>query len=271
MDVRALGRTGLRVPAVGMGTWRTFDVHSAVAEANARAVVDAALAAGASFFDSSPMYGEAERVLGDALKGRRDDALIATKIWTHSTETGRHQAERALEWFGGRVDLYQVHNLVNWRDQLTLLERLREAGQVQAIGATHYSPSEFAELVRIMRTGRIDAIQVPYNPLEREVEREILPLAAELGLGVVVMRPFGEGGLMRHRPSPDDLAPLRPYGVTTWAQALVKWVLSDPRCSVAIPATSHPERMTENAAAGSPPWFGAEERTLVARLAEGRK
>lgn len=270
MDMRALGRTGLRVPIIGMGTWRTFDVHGAAAEANARAVVDAAFAAGVRFFDSSPMYGEAERVLGAALEGRRDEALVATKIWTHSARKGQEQADHALGWFGGRVDLYQVHNLVNWPEQLTLLERLRDEGQVRAIGATHYSPSDFGELARVMRTGRVGAIQIPYNPLEREVEREILPLAADLGLGVIVMRPFGEGGLMRCRPALDDLAPLRPFGVTTWAQALLKWVLSDPRCSVAIPATSHPERMTENAAAGSPPWLGKDERALVARLAGGR-
>lgn len=267
MDVRALGRTGLRVPAIGMGTWRTFDVHGPAAEANARAVVDAALAAGAAFFDSSPMYGEAERVLGDALQDRRGEALVATKIWTHSPEKGRQQAQRALDAFGGRVDLYQVHNLVNWQEQLAMLERLRDEGRVRAIGVTHYSPSEFRELARVMRTGRVGAIQIPYNPREREVEREILPLAAELGLGVVVMRPFGEGGLMRHQPAQDDLAPLRPFGVTTWGQALLKWVLSDPRCTVAIPATSHPERMAENAAAGSPPWLGPKERALVARLA----
>ena len=267
MDVRALGQTGLRVPAVGMGTWRTFDVRGAEAEANARAVVDAALAAGASFFDSSPMYGEAERVLGNALCGRRDEALVATKIWTHSAEKGRQQAQRALESFSGRVDLYQVHNLVNWQEQLALLERLRDERQVRAIGATHYSPTDFRELARVMRTGRIGAIQIPYNPLEREAEREILPLAADLGLGVVVMRPFGEGSLMRHQPSLADLEPLRPFGITTWAQALLKWVLSDPRCTVAIPATSHSERMAENAAAGSPPWLGPEERALVARLA----
>ncbi|MGZ6390375.1 MAG: aldo/keto reductase, partial [Ktedonobacterales bacterium] len=197
MEMRALGRSGLRVPVVGMGTWRTFDVRDAAAERNARAVVDAAFAAGATFFDTSPMYGEAERVLGAALEGRRDRAQVATKIWTPSAAEGRAQAERALRFFGGWVDLYQVHNLVNWREQLTLLERLRDSGRVRAIGATHYSPAAFGELAQVMRTGRITAIQVPYNPLEREVEDEILPLAEELGLGVVVMRPFGEGSLMR--------------------------------------------------------------------------
>jgi len=149
-----------------------------------------------------------------------------------------------------------------------LLEQERAAGRVRVIGATHYSPSAFGELRLVIETGRIAAIQIPYNPLERAVERDILPLAAERGLGVVVMRPFGEGALMRRPPPAEQLAPLRPYGVTTWAQALLKWVLSDPRCQIAIPATSRPERMAENAAAGDPPWFGADERALVARLAE---
>ena len=267
MEMRILGQTGLRAPAVGMGTWRTFDVRGAAAEANARAVVDAAFAAHATFFDSSPMYGEAERVLGTALEGRRDAALVATKIWTPSAAEGRAQVERALRVFGGRVDVYQVHNLVNWREHLVLLEHLRDSGQVRAIGATHYSPAAFGDLAQVMRTGRITAIQIPYNPLEREVEDEILPLAAEFGLGVVVMRPFGEGNLMRRRPTDADLEPLRPFGVTSWGQALLKWVLSDLRCHVAIPATSHPERMAENAAAGEPPWLGPEERALVERLA----
>ena len=118
-----------------------------------------------------------------------------------------------------------------------------------------------------MRTGRVSAIQVPYNPRERDVERRILPAADELGLGVVVMRPLGEGSLMRRPPSDRALESLRPFGVTTWAQALLKWILSDPRCHVVIPATSKRGRTAENAAAGNPPWFGPDERALVARLA----
>ncbi|MFL5734485.1 MAG: aldo/keto reductase [Chloroflexia bacterium] len=269
MDHRNLGRTSLRVPAVGMGTWQTFDVRGASTERARREVVDAALDAGANFFDSSPMYGEAERVLGASLQGRREDALVATKVWTSSPAEGREQVERALAYFGGMVDLYQVHNLVAWPEQLALLEEMRAAGKVRAIGATHFSPSSFGELQTVMRTGRIEAIQVPYNPLEREVEREVLPLAANLGLGVVVMRPFAEGSLLRRPPSPRDLEPLRAFGVTTWPQALLKWIVSDPRCHVTIPATSSPDRMRENAAAGNPPWFGPDERAYVARLATG--
>lgn len=252
---------------VGLGTWRTFDVLGQDAQNNAHAVVDAALAAGANFFDTSPMYGEAERVLSKALRGQRDRAIIATKIWASSAREGREQAEFALKLFDNYIDLYQIHNLVLWQEHLRMLEQLRDAGRVHAIGATHYSSSYFGELRQVMQTGRITAIQIPYNPWEREVEREILPLAADLGLGVVVMRPFAEGGLVHYMPSQADLAPLKPFGVTTWPQALIKWILSDPRCHVTIPATSRPERAIENAAAGGPPWFGPDEHSLIARLA----
>ena len=200
--------------------------------------------------------------------GRRASALVATKVWTAAPSEGRVQIEASLAYFGGRVDLYQIHNLVNWRHHLTTLEALRDRGVVGAIGATHYSASAFEELEVVMRTGRITAIQVPYNLRQREVEARILPLAADLGLGVVVMRPFGEGRLLRHMPPDSDLQPLRAFGVTTWPQALLKWILSDPRCHVAIPATSKPVRMVENAAAASPPWFGPSERAYVTQLGD---
>jgi aryl-alcohol dehydrogenase-like predicted oxidoreductase len=267
MEIRTFGNTSLRVPAVGMGTWQTFDVRGLAGERNAKQVVDAALAAGASLFDTSPMYGEAERVLAETLTGRRSSAIVATKIWTPSAKTGEAQATRALEWYGGSIDIYQVHNLVAWQDQLRLLERLKWEGRVRVVAATHYDPAAFGDLITVIRTGRVEAIQIPYNPLERDVEREILPLAADHGLGVIVMRPFGQGGLVRRAPAASTLAPLRPFGVETWPQALLKWILSDPRCHVAIPATSRPARMSENASAGDPPWFGREERDLVGRLA----
>ena len=262
MEKRSLGDGGPELPVVGMGTWRTFDMLGGAA----RGVVDAALESGVTVLDSSPMYGSAEQLLGEALEGRRDDAFVATKIWTHSADEGRHQAERALRWLGGRVDLYQVHNLVAWREQLALIEALRDEGLVDYTGVTHYSPSAYGELADVMRTGRVDAVQIPYNPRERHVERQILPLAADMGIGVVVMRPFGEGGLLWDEPEASELEPLREFGVETWAQALLKWIFSDNRVTVAIPATSKPERMHENAAAGEPPFFGPEERALVEKL-----
>ena len=151
-----------------------------------------------------------------------------------------------------------------------MLEAARDQGLVGLIGATHYSAAAFGELAELMATGRIDTIQVPYNPVQREVERTILPLADDLGLGVLLMRPLGEGQLVRLPLSSAELAPLRPFGVTTWAQALIKWGLSDPRVHVSLAATAYPSRLAENAAAGSPPWFGPRERAYVLRLATAR-
>jgi len=267
METRHLGRTGLDVPVVGMGTWRTFDVNDQRLEAACCGVVDGALAAGSAFFDSSPMYGHAERVLGRSLDGRRASATIATKIWASSASEGQAQVERALAYFAGRVDLYQVHNLVRCDLHLPMLERLVESGKVRAVGATQYDPSAYGELISLMKSGRIAAVQIPYNPLETDAERVILPLAADLDIGVIVMRPFGEGVLLRKAPHIAELMPLRDFGVETWPQALLKWILSDERCHVAIPATSRPERVRENAGAGDPPWFGPDERAWVARLA----
>jgi aryl-alcohol dehydrogenase-like predicted oxidoreductase len=254
------------VPVVGLGTWQTLDVRGKTAEANAHAVVGAALDNGATFFDSSPMYGRAESVLAAGLGSRRGEAFVATKVWTSDDGEAVRQTDHALSLYG-HVDLYQVHNLVATERRLSMLERLRDQGKVGHIGVTHYSASAFADMQDVMRSGRVTTIQVPYNPFQIEVEGGILPLAEELGIGVVVMRPFGEGSLLRRRPSQEQLAPLRPFGVHTWPQALLKWVLSDPRCTVAIPATSKPERVAENSAAGSPPWFGSAERALVSTLA----
>jgi aryl-alcohol dehydrogenase-like predicted oxidoreductase len=243
MEHRRFGRTDLQVPVVGLGTWQTFDIGPQE-ESRAREVIDAVWESGTRFYDSSPMYGRAEGVLGRTLGDRRADALVATKIWTSSLAEGRSQYEAQLEFYGGRIDLEQVHNLVRWREHLDWMEDERAAGRIGFIGATHYSPGAFDELEQVMRTGRIDAIQVPYNPHEREAERRILPLAAELDLGVIAMRPLGGGSLVR-RFDPTEL---------------LKWTLGDERVHVAIPATSKVDHARANTAAGEPPWPSPEER-----------
>jgi aryl-alcohol dehydrogenase-like predicted oxidoreductase len=250
-------------PVVGLGTWKTFDGD----ERLARAVGDAALESGTRVFDTSPMYGAAERTLGAALARRRDEAIVATKIWTPSAGEARRQFDDQLAWFDGRVDVEQVHNLEGWQEHLPWLERERDAGRIGRIGVTHYSAAAFPELARALRTNRFDAVQLPYNPRQREVERELLPLSADLGISVLVMVPLGSGRLVSRSPSPEQLKPLRPFGVETWAQALLKWALSDGRVDVVLPATKGPERARENAKAGDPPWFGVEERRYVERLA----
>jgi aryl-alcohol dehydrogenase-like predicted oxidoreductase len=253
-----------QVPIIGMGTSQTLDTDDRALAAD---VVSAALAAGTTLFDSSPMYGRAEQTLGEALGDRRASTLIATKVWTDDDQVAEQQIADSLSFYEDHIDLLQVHNMVRWPERLRRIEELREAGKVSFIGATHWKADSFPELEAAMATGRLDAIQIPYNPLERDVERRLLPLAAELGLGVVVMRPFGEGSLLRRPPSAEQLYPLAPFGVHTWTQALLKWILSDERCHVAIPATSSRAHVAENAVAGEPPWLGPDERALVAALA----
>ena len=250
MERRRFGRTELQVPVIGLGTWQTFDVGPGGEDA-ARAVVDAVWDGGTRLFDSSPMYGRAEGVLGRALSDRRSQALVATKIWTDSMAKARRQFDAQLEFYGGRVDLEQIHNLVAWRQHLEWLEEERAAGRIGFIGATHYSASAFDELEQVMRTGRIDAIQIPYNPLERDAERRILPLAAELDLGVIAMRPLGGGSLAARFD----------------ASELLKWTLADDRVHVAIPASSSVAHAEANTAAGADPRLSSERRAEIVRQA----
>jgi aryl-alcohol dehydrogenase-like predicted oxidoreductase len=233
METRRFGRTGWDVPVIGLGTWQTFDLPPGQQQI-ADEVVDAVWDAGTRFFDSSPMYGRAEGVLGQALTDHRQDAIVATKIWTSSAAEARAQLADQLDFFGGRVDLEQIHNLVSWPRHLEWLEEERDAGRITFIGATHYSAGAFDALEEVMTTGRIDAIQVPYNRVENEAAQRILPLAAELDLGVIAMRPFGAGSLIGRFD----------------ATELLKWTLADERIHVAIPATSSVEHARANAAAG---------------------
>jgi diketogulonate reductase-like aldo/keto reductase len=263
VERRALGRTGIELPVVGLGTWRVFDLP-ADRQSVADAVVGAAFDAGARVVDSSPMYGRAEAVLASALGERRRDAFVATKVWTSSVADGRRHFTQQLGWYAGRVDLLQVHNLLAWREHLDWMERERGVGNVRWLGATTFQPSTFDVLERVMRSGRIHAIQIPLNPREREAETRILPLAADLGLGVIVMRPFGEGGLLR-RPFPDELVAA---GLTGWPEALLRWTLGDPRVTVAIPATSNADHAAGNIAVASRPQLDADLRERIGRLAE---
>lgn len=269
MERRRLGASGLEVPVIGMGTWQTFDVHESDL---VQPVTDAALSHGATFFDSSPMYGAAERMLATTLGSRRRQVVVATKVWASSAREAREQTRRAFEWYGGTVDLYQIHNLQAWETHLPYLEELKGQGRIRAIGITHWSRAHFSALAAIVATGRVDAIQVPYNPQEREIEAELLPLAAARDVGVVLMRPLGQGTLARRPPPARELAFLEDYGLRTWAQALLNWGLSEPRVTVSIPATGDVGHAVDNCAVGRARRFDAATRERVAALAvSGRR
>jgi diketogulonate reductase-like aldo/keto reductase len=261
MEQRPFGRTGASIPVVGLGTWRVFDVPDAE-QGMADEVVKAAFERGVRLVDSSPMYGRAQAILGRAIRPWRSEAIVATKIWTASVADGQAQFREQLAFFGGHVELLQVHNLASWRSHLDWLGRERDAGRIAWLGATHYAESAFPELEQVMRTARIDAIQIPFNPVQREGERRILPLASELGLGVLAMRPFGEGALLG-RPFPEEL---RQHGLRNWSDALLRWCLSDRRITAAIPATASPAHAVANAESGGGPWLDEDLRERIVSL-----
>jgi diketogulonate reductase-like aldo/keto reductase len=267
---RHLNNTPLQPGIIGMGTWRTFDVPPDSAEkfGTREEIVSEAISRGVNLFDSSPMYGYAEEILAIALGNRRSDVIVATKVWSPDISIGRQQIERALGFYVNYVDVYQVHNLVCWKQYLPILKDLQKEGRVKTLGVTHYSHSAFAELERIMESEQVQAIQIPYNAADEEAAKRLLPLAEQLNIGVVVMSPFGAGSMVRASPPTQELKRLEEFGVQTWAQTLLKWVVSDPRITVTIPATSQPGRMTEDSKAGDPPFFGPAERERVSWLAQ---
>jgi len=255
----------MSVPVVGMGTWKTFDVQGAQKNARKKLVREA-LDLDVRLFDSSPMYGPAEEVLAEALKGQRDEAIVATKVWAGSRAEGLRQIENALALYEGEVEIYQVHNLRLAGELLPELQKRKARDEVRAIGVTHYNHAAFGELEDVMTKTSIDMVQIPYNLLDREVEKKILPLCGELGLGVLIMEPLGTGALAKKSPAPEQIEPFFDHGITTWPQVCLKWILSDPRVTSVIPATTSPQHLRENALAGDGPWFDEKEREAIAEL-----
>jgi len=254
----------LEVPPIGMGTWKTFDVRSKAKIAIRKEIIAACISEGVAFLDSSPMYGESESVVGVTTEGKREQFQFATKVWCTGLLQGKAEIAQSFERFRtDYIDVFQIHNLLDWETHLTTLEGLKAEGRIGLIGITHYLTDAYPEMIRIMKGGRIRTIQIPYNVLERTCEQEVLPLAEELGIGVIVMQPLGVGRLVTGLKRKPDLTPLEAHGIETWAQALLAWILADTRVGVVIPATSKPERIRENALAGELPPLPKELRTYI--------
>ncbi len=252
---------GLQVNAIGLGTSATFEISSEEEIPARQQVIDNCLACDATFIDSSPMYGESERVVGMAIQSRREQFQLATKVWCSGRDTGIAQIANSFKLLRtDYIEVFQLHNLVDWQSHLPELQRLKAEGKIGLIGASHWITSAYPEMISIMKSGVIDTIQVPYNLLETTCQESVLPLAEEKGIGVIVMEPLGSGRLVKGLKSEPDLSPLQEYGIETWAQAMLAWLLADPRVSVVIPATSKPQRVFENAKAGSLPPLPQEMR-----------
>lgn len=254
LATRPIPSTGEALPVIGCGTYIGFDVApDSTGYAQLPGVLDALFAAGGSVLDSSPMYGRAEATTGELLAaGRsRSRAFIATKVWTSGREAGMAQIEQSFARLAtDRIDLLQVHNLLDWRVQLATLRRLKDAGRVRYVGITHYTASAYAEVQAVLRAEKLDFLQINYALDDTAAAQRLLPLAQARGVAVLVNRPFGGGGLLRRlqgRPLPGWAADI---GCTSWAQVLLKFVLSHPAVTCAIPGTSRPAHMRDNLAAG---------------------
>ena len=252
---RRIPSSGEMLPALGLGTWRTFDVGAGAAErAPLKEVLGAFVALGGRVVDSSPMYGAAESVVGDLASelGVAETLFLATKVWTSGREPGVTQMEQSFRRLRARrLDLMQIHNLLDWRTQLRTLRDWKAAGRLRYIGVTHYTAGAYDELERVLRAEPLDFVQVNYSIGEREAERRILPLARDRGVAVLVNRPFAEGGLfqrVRGQALPPWAADL---GAESWAQLFLKWILAHPAVTCAIPATSRREHLQDNMKAGT--------------------
>jgi diketogulonate reductase-like aldo/keto reductase len=243
--------TGEALPVIGVGTWQTFDVGG---DASARAPLREVLKLlNKNVVDSSPMYGSSETVAGDLIAelGLRDKLFMATKVYTSGRDEGIRQMETSFKRLRvERMDLMQVHNLVDVETHTKTLKDWKQKKRVRYIGITHYTSSAYAEVERLLKTKQYDFLQINYSLGERESENKVLPLAKDLGVAVIANRPFAEGALFRRvkgKPLPPWAADLN---IGSWAQYFLKWIVSHPAVTCAIPGTGNPKHMQDNLGAG---------------------
>jgi diketogulonate reductase-like aldo/keto reductase len=267
MLARAIPSSNETIPAVGLGTWQTFDTRGGL-DAQ-REVLRRFVAHGGRVVDSSPMYGRAESVVGELAAELQvaDRLFVATKVWTSGRDAGIAQMEESLRRLRTKkLDLMQVHNLVDWRTHLATLRGWKQSGRVRYLGVTHYTASAHDELERVLRAEPVDFVQVNYSVGERDAERRLLPFARDRGIAVLVNRPFAEGALFRHvrgQSLPPWAAEL---GCESWGQLFLKWILAHPAVTCVIPATSKPEHLDDNMKAGLDPLPDAAARDRIAAL-----
>jgi aryl-alcohol dehydrogenase-like predicted oxidoreductase len=266
---KPIPKTGQTLHAVGLGTWQTFDVGVAsAAREPVKQVLLRFVQAGGGVIDSSPMYGKSETVVGDlaAELGVREQLFFATKVWTSGRDAGVRQMEESFKRLRAkRMDLMQVHNLVDYRTHLATLRRWKEQGRVRHIGVTHYTASAYDELERVINNEALDFVQLNYSLAEREAEKRLLPLAAEKRLAVLVNRPFAAGQLFRGTRGKPLPSWAKDFGCASWAQFFLKFVVAHPVVTSALPATSKVDHLIDNMKAANGPIPDAQARERMAR------
>jgi diketogulonate reductase-like aldo/keto reductase len=267
MLARTIPSSGEALPVIGLGTWQTFDVPAGRSNVRTRgAVIQALFASGGTLIDCSPMYGQAEAMVGAALNDRQR-AFLATKIWTTGKDAGTRQLQTSFELMGAgdTLDLVQVHNLVDWRTHLTTLRTWQARQQVRYIGITHYTVAALDDLAQVIHREKIDFVQLVYSLETRAAEHSVLQLAQDKGVAVIANMPFGTGTAfkkVRGRALPEWAADI---GVQSWAQFMLKYVISHPAVTCVIPATSNAAHMEDNARAGAGP---LPDEAMRRRMAE---
>jgi aryl-alcohol dehydrogenase-like predicted oxidoreductase len=265
---RPIPKSSEPLPVVGLGTWQVFDVAGeAQATADARAALERFVALGGRVIDSSPMYGSSESVSGELAEslGVGERLFWATKVWISGKDAGIAQMRESMRRLRiPRVDLMQVHNLVDVQTQLATLAQWKRDGLVRYVGVTHYTLSAYAEVERVMRANELDFLQINYSLVERGAAERLLPLAAERRIAVLVNRPFAEGAFfsrVKGKPLPPVAAEL---GCTTWAQLALKWILGNPAVTCAIPGTRNAKHVEDNMAAATAPLPDEAARAKIA-------
>ena len=251
---KTIPASGEQIPAIGLGTWQTFDVGPTSSEReNLKEVLKLFVEAGGRMIDASPMYGRAEEVVGElaSTTGVKDSLFMATKVWTSGEENGRKQMSHSMEFLrADPLDLMQVHNLVDYKTHLKTLQAWKEEGKIRYTGITHYTTAAYPELMRVMREYPVDFVQFNYSLQTREAEERLLPFAAELGVAVIINRPTEGGSLFPRIKGKGLPAWAEEFDCYSWAQFFLKYVISHPAVSCAIPATAKPEHLKDNMQAG---------------------
>jgi len=258
--------SGEALPVVGLGTWITFNVgRDPQGRQQCTEVMRAFFEAGGRVVDSSPMYGSAQSVIGEGLRklGMPRALFSADKVWTSSRGAEQVEASRQL-WGVPRFDLLQVHNLLAWEEQLPLLLEMKKAGRLRYVGITTSEGRRHREFEQVMRRHPLDFVQLTYNPVDREAEQRLLPLARERGMAVLANRPFQEGALLRQLERHRLPAWAAEIGCSTWAQLVLKHIVSHPAVTCAIPATSNVAHVRENLAAARGPMPDEAMRRRIA-------
>lgn len=250
---RTIPSSGERIPAVGLGTWQTFDVSQSSDERNAlKDVLTTLLSKGGTVVDSSPMYGRSEEVVGDlsTALGINQQLFVATKVWTSGKESGIRQMNESFRLLRReRIDLMQIHNLVDWETHLKTLRAWKDEGKIKYIGLTHYTEGAHGQLEEIIRREKVDFIQINYNVVERKAERRLLPAAKDHGVAVLVNQPFESGSLFRRVRGMELPSWAAEFDCRSWAQLFLKFILAHPSVTCVIPGTSKPHHMSDNISA----------------------